>query len=67
MAKKTIEVLKLVIGDWTLKVEQKDHNTFTVRYGQATKHNLTRVTAARELGECIMHALETEGKLDWTA
>ena len=38
--------------------------TYAVRYGEQFRSGFTRTQAAHELGYCIFHALECEGKLD---
>ena len=49
-----------------IRVEQAETRKalFTVTYGLQVKQNLTYAEAARELGECIFHALACDGKLD---
>ena len=37
---------------------------FAVSYGQQFNCHLTYEEAAKELGQCIMHALTCEGKID---
>jgi hypothetical protein len=37
---------------------------FNVRYGRQYRTELTYGEAAKELGECIMHALACDSKLD---
>jgi hypothetical protein len=38
--------------------------SWAVVYGLQVKEGLTRADAAREYGECIMHAMECEGRFD---
>jgi len=37
---------------------------FRVTYGQQVRGNLTYSQAAKELGECLMHAIACTGALD---
>jgi hypothetical protein len=39
-------------------------DSFNVRYGKQLAPGLSRSAAAIELGRCIFHALECDGKLD---
>ena len=65
------------IAGFNIQLRKKSSNNFTVVYGKHTKHGLSYVVygkhtkhglsyldASHELGECIMHALALEGKLD---
>lgn len=54
------------VSDLPFDVElyQQGADCFTVLYGQQVKTNLTYAAAAREYGECIMHALACAGRLD---
>ena len=38
--------------------------SFNVRYGMQHRKNLTYTQAAEDLGQCIMHALCCEGKIE---
>jgi len=42
----------------------KDGKRFTVTYWKQRKTGLTYEQAAQEFGECVMHALACDGKLD---
>ncbi len=46
-----------------IQLYQTSKNKFAVHYGKQVKINLTRSEATKELGQCIMHALECDGKL----
>ncbi len=52
------------IAGYNVQLRKRSANNFTVVYGKQTKSSLTYADAAKELGECIMHALALEGKLD---
>jgi hypothetical protein len=52
-----------------IKLEQESYGKtnpkrFKVTYGLQVKAGLTYAQAAKELGECLMHALANEGKID---
>lgn len=47
-----------------VKLYQTGIDCFTVTYGKQVKSGLTYNDAACELGDCIMHALACNGKLD---
>ena len=57
-------VYEIEIAGFRIQLRKRNANNFTVVYGKQTKHGLTYADAAHELGECIMHALALEGKLD---
>jgi hypothetical protein len=48
---------------WNITLHQTGVDRFLVTYG-VEKHEGNYEFAARELGECIMHALACEGLLD---
>ena len=50
----------------TIKVEQSQSKAalFRVTYGKQIKSGLTYAQAAKELGECLFHALACESKLN---
>lgn len=50
-------------ADFTLRLTQTGPGRFTVNYGLSERRNLTYPQAAKELGECIMHALCCEGQI----
>ena len=50
--------------DITLKQYGGKRYSYSVIYGLQQKHELGYAEAANELGECLMHALGCEGKLD---
>jgi len=54
---------KTEIG-WTIKLEQTGLDSFTVTYGAEVQPRLDYASAAEALGQCIMHALACEDKLD---
>ena len=47
-----------------VKLEMLHSGRFRVTYGQQIRTNLTYAEAAKELGECIMHALGCDGAFD---
>jgi hypothetical protein len=47
-----------------VELYQQGVDCFAVLYGHQIKTNLTYAAAAREYGECIMHALACAGQLD---
>jgi hypothetical protein len=49
---------------WDITLHQTGRDMFVVKYGSQVKPFLNYGEAAKELGECIMHALACEGKLD---
>lgn len=56
-------------GDFNIKLEQRETpgpRAFRVTYGAQVRDRLTYVEAAHELGECLMHCLACESKLDNT-
>ena len=54
----------VTIAGLRVELKMKSNNSFSVIYGGQFKDGLTYADAAHELGECIMHALALEGKLD---
>lgn len=61
--KKTL-CFELPDAAFPIKLEQTGKNSFTVTYGLQVKSRLAYGAAAAELGECIMHALACEGKIE---
>lgn len=49
---------------WAITLRQRGKDSFQVQYGAQIKDRLTYAAAAKELGECIMHALACEDRLD---
>ena len=47
-----------------IRLIQNGLDRFNVVYGMQCRDNLTYAEAARELGECIMHALACDGAID---
>lgn len=47
-----------------LKLEQSANGKFRVTYGQQIFDKLDYGQAAKELSECLMHALACDGKLE---
>jgi len=47
-----------------ISLTQTRDDLFTVRYGVQVKTGLNYATAARELGECILHALACDSKIN---
>lgn len=58
------ELGKLCITDGFITMYQKKADCFTVVYGMQINTDLTYAEAATQYGECIMHALACDGKLD---
>ena len=58
---KTVFTLNL---RYPIRVTQHREKTFRVTYGQQVRDHLTYAEAAWALGECILHALACEGKID---
>lgn len=52
------------IAGLNIRLEQKKNLRFNVRYGAQNFSDKTYREAALELGQCIMHALACEDKLD---
>lgn len=52
------------LAGFDITVTQTGADKFTVRYGLQEETGLSYERAARELGECIFHALVNEGKLE---
>lgn len=63
MAKKTL-VFEENNGVFPVRLYQRGRDSFTVEYGKQIKDWLTYGQAARELGECLMHLMAYEGRLD---
>lgn len=57
-------VYRVEIAGMDITLRKRSNNSFTVVYGKQVHNGLTYANAAKELGECIMHALALEGKLD---
>lgn len=55
---------KIEIGGAPIELAQSGRDDFRVTYWRQVKDRLTYAVAAAELGECIMHALACEAKLD---
>lgn len=55
---------EVTVAGFTIRLIQTGIDRFTVQYGLQVKKRLTYEEAADELGECLMHALACEGKLD---
>ena len=51
-------------GSQLIELRQLGRDSFTIRYGLQVKTRLSYGEAARELGECIMHACACDGGLD---
>jgi hypothetical protein len=54
----------VTLAGFKIELKRKSNNNFSVIYGKQFKDGVTYADAAKELGECIMHALALEGKLD---
>lgn len=52
------------IGGIHLSLEQSGFNEFAVVYGLDRKEKLSYTEAAKEYGECLMHALGCQGVLE---
>ena len=53
-----------VPGACSVVLQQAANRSFTVKYGQAVTRGLTYVEAAKEYGECVLHALACAGVVD---
>lgn len=51
-------------GSQLIELRQQGRDRFSVRYGLQLRGGLDYASAARELGECIMHAGSCDGKID---
>ena len=56
-------VFKTEIAGYEITLQKGSDNTFIVGYGYQQYKTNSYQQAAKELGECIMHALSCEGKL----
>jgi hypothetical protein len=52
------------IGGMSIVLAQRGKDSFRVTYWKQVKDHLSYAAAAKELGECIMHALAYESRLD---
>lgn len=52
------------IGGLPIELAQRGRDSFRVTYWKQVKDRLTYAEAAKELGECILHALACESLLD---
>lgn len=50
--------------DSPVRLYQNGKDKFTVEYGLQVKKGLDYADAAKELGQCLMHALACVGRLD---
>ena len=53
-----------IIAGFPITVRQTSGNKFTVTYGYQSCTGLDYYSAAREVGECIMHALACDGAIN---
>ena len=53
-----------LVGGLPITLSQTSKGLFAVQYWKQRKSGLTYAAAARELGECIMHAAACNGALD---
>lgn len=51
-------------GQFTVTMEQRSSNSFRVSYGSHVKDKLDYVAAAKEYGECLMHAATCAGLIE---
>lgn len=49
---------------WGITLRQRGRDNFEVQYGAEVHKDLDYARAAEQLGQCIMHALACEDKLD---
>lgn len=47
-----------------IQLTKQGKDKYTVIYGKQVTKDLNHTQASHELGECIMHALQCDGKLD---
>lgn len=57
-------IFRTKLAGYSIELIRSSSETFTVVYGKQREINLTYDDAAKELGYCILHALQCEGKLD---
>lgn len=57
-------IFETVVAGFPIKLKYIGCNTFIVYYGEAFKHCYSYEDAAKELGDCVMHALNCEGVLE---
>jgi hypothetical protein len=57
-------IFDTVIAGYPIKLKPIGNDSFIVYYGESFKHCYSYEDAAKELGECIMHALNCEGVLE---
>lgn len=55
---------KLIEGGYPIVLSQQGVDSFTVQYGKQFDRNLSYGEAAKKFGECLMHSLSCEGKID---
>lgn len=55
---------KTEIAGYPIKIEQQTKKRFAVHYGSQVREGLDYVSAAKEFGLCMFHALACEGRLD---
>jgi hypothetical protein len=58
------KIFETEVGGLKIRMFQDAGMTYAVAYGSQLKQTLTDVEAAHEFGECLMHALQCDGKLD---
>lgn len=58
------QCLKLHIGGFDIILRQLGIDRFTVQYGKQKTGPFRYADAAKELGQCIMHGLSCEGRVD---
>lgn len=57
-------VFETTIAGYDITLIQRGEDVFSVIYGKQRENGLSYAEAAKELGQCIMHALACEGKLE---
>lgn len=64
MKKPLLQITGIAINDgYVIQLHQVSKTRYLVSYGQQVKTNLTWQEAATELGNCIFHQLECNGKI----
>jgi hypothetical protein len=64
MEEESMILFKTNLAGFDVTLERNTKKEFTVRYGEQHTEHLGWNAAAEELGLCILHALQREGKLD---
>ena len=58
------KIFETEVGGLKIRMFRASKENYAVAYGAQLKTQLDYVEAAHEFGECLMHALQCDGKLD---